>query len=102
MPPLLPQLGRLKLQGFELDLDYFLARDYDDISVVAEELPPIVEWVNSQLQSMVEQKIIADQEIKEAEARAYFDLRNGTFLELYGSKMTEKALDRALALDEKV
>jgi hypothetical protein len=102
MPTDLPSLGKMRLQRYSLDLDYFLGHNYDDISVACEELPPVIEWVNVQLQSVIEDKLVKSQEIKEEEAKVYFDLRNGRFIEEYGGKMTEVALERAVILDKGV
>ena len=49
-----------------------------------------------------EQRIAKKQEINEVEARAYMDLRGGLFEERGYGKLTEKALDHAVALEETV
>lgn len=100
----LPRLGTLDLDGFSLDLDYYLTHPYDDIREAAQELPPLIEWVNAQLQVLTEQRLIAKQEIREAEAGAYFDLRrDGAFAELgYSGKPTDTALAHAVALNDQV
>ena len=99
----LPKLGKLKLNDYSLDLDHYLTGEYDDIGEACTEIPPIVEWVNDQLQCYTEQKLIADHAIKVAEAKAYFELRNGGFEDRgYAGKCTEVALERAVALDQGV
>jgi hypothetical protein len=98
----LPSLGQLDLgEGVEykLDLDHWLSREYDDISHAASELPAIIEWVNSQLQTISESKIVAKHEIKEEEARAYFRLRHA---DPGDRRATETAIAHSVALDEDV
>lgn len=100
----LPALGQIDLgEGVEykLNLDHWLAREYDDIGHAAAELPAIIEWVNAQLQTVTEAKIIKKHEIKEAEARAFFALRRGEFPD-DGGKKTDAAITHAIALDEEV
>jgi hypothetical protein len=99
-PHYLPALGKLDLGEsceYKLDLDHWLAKEYDDISHAASELPVIVEWVNAQLQAVSEAKIIAKHEIKEEEARAYLRLKQDTNL-----KRTESAIAHLVALDDNV
>lgn len=102
--PKLPHLGTVDLDGYSLDLDHYLTRAYDDISQASEELPALAEWVNIQLQSLVEQRLVKKQEIHEVEAAAYFDLRReGAFTERgYHGKATDTAVGYAVALDESV
>ena len=99
----LPKLGHLDLgEGaeYKLDLDCWLTKEYDDIGHASAELPPIIEWVNAQLQTISEAKIIKKHEIKEAEARAYFrQRRNGT---PEGGRQTETAIAHNVALDDEV
>lgn len=98
----LPKLGSLSLDGYDLDLDYYLTKAYDDISEAAEELPAIIEWVNMQLHSMIEQRLLTKAKVKEVEARAYFRLKGGDFESNYAGKMTDTSLDHAVSLDEEV
>lgn len=98
----LPRLGELDLgdgSGYRLDLDHWLSREYGDIGHASAELPAIIEWVNSQLQGIAEDKIVKKHEIKEAEARAYFNARQRWTFE---SKPTEAAITHAVSLDEEV
>lgn len=96
------ELDVLTLGGQEVDLNYYFTQDYSDISQAAEELPSLIEWINAQLQVMYEDKLNAEQQLKKAEAEAFFDLKNGTFSNLYGGKPTEKAIAHAVNLDENV
>lgn len=102
MNHLLPKLHPIDLDGYSLDVDYYLKHDYIDVQEATQELPAIIEWVNVQRQVLLEQKVTKKQELKEVEARAYFDLRGGLFEERGFGKMTEVALEHAVALDENV
>lgn len=96
------ELDVLELSGQAVDLNYYFTQDYDDIGQAAAELPNLVEWINGQLQVLYEDKLNCEQQLKAAEAAAYFDLKGGTYLTLYGGKPTEKGLDHAVMLDEGV
>jgi hypothetical protein len=96
------ELDSLTLGGQVIDLNYYFSQEYTEIGQASLELPNLIEWVNSQLQVMYEDKLNYEFQIKKAEARAYFDLKSGTYTNLYGSKPTEKGLEHAVALDEEV
>lgn len=101
--PKIPKLGRLELDGFNLDLDYFLGFDYDDVSAASIELPPVIEWVNIQLQSMNESKFKADDKVKETEAMVYMAMHQGLYEDRgYAGRKNALALNHAVALDERV
>jgi hypothetical protein len=105
MPELadLPKLSPVDTgDGYSLDIDFYLKHDYSDIGEAMEKLPAIIEYVNARMQSMVESKIIQKQAVKETESRAYFTLRNGAFEDRFGGKITESALEKAVALDPEV
>jgi len=87
---------------YTLDVDYFLKHDYSDVAEAADTIPALIEYVNSQLQSMTERRLFAKQEIKRTESLVYFELKNGKYEDLYSGKATETALDRAVHLDERV
>jgi hypothetical protein len=98
-----PSLNPINLgPDWELKLDHYLNADYDDIAVACEELPPVIEWINEQLQGLSEDKYIKKQEIKAVEAEVYFNLLNGGYVEKYGGKVTDARLTHAVALDPKV
>lgn len=100
----LPDLGVLDLgEGVEykLDLNYWLGREYDDIGSASTELPSVIEWVNARLQAFTEAKIVKKHEIKEAEARAYFQLRRDGGMP-DDAKKTEAAIAHAVAIDDEV
>src|SRR5690606_29958864 len=83
--------------------DYFLKHDYDSIEIANQELPATVEWLNSQLQWIIEERQALKQRIKKAEAQAYVDLASGELERRYpGVKRTETAIGRLVALDEEV
>lgn len=96
-----PKVGCLKFGGDLVDVDYFLTKDYVEITEARDELPGIIEFLNGQLQWFGEQKILAKHELKKAESAAFFDLRNATtfFERGYAGKPTDKALALAVALD---
>jgi len=99
-----PPLTNIQLGEFTLNLEHYLRKDYDDISLAVEEIPPVLEWINCELQSLTEQKLVKSQQIKEIESRVYFDLKGGRFSALYDAtaKMTESALEKAVTLDDRV
>ncbi len=99
----LPKIDAIRLPGFDLDIDYYLRKRYDEIGEAAEEVPIIMEYISCKLQELLESKFIAKQKIKEAEGAAYFFLKKGGFEERgYGEKQTEKALEMAVPLEESV
>ena len=96
----LPPLGKLELEGASIDLDYFLKTEYVDAAAACAEFPALLEWINSQMQFYVENKIIAKQEIAQAEAACFVDMRNGGFERAgYAGKPTADAVDRVIQLD---
>jgi len=98
-----PKIGKLMFgDGEVIDLDFYLNHDYTSIEEASQQLPGIIEYLNEKLQYYVQTEQIEKQEIKEAEATVYFRLRSGEFLERYGEKMTEAALEKAVVLDDVV
>lgn len=98
----LMKLDVLELDGETVDLNYYFTNEYSDIGQAAMELPNLVEWVNWKLQLYYEDKLNAEQELKEAEAEAFFDLKKGTFKDLYSGTPTDKSIQHAVYLDEGV
>lgn len=94
----LPDLDPVELQDYKLNVDYYLKKDYDDISSASQELPALIEWINTMVQVYAEDRLIAKQEIKETEARAYFRLMESDTL----AKKTDTLLSRAIVLEEDV
>jgi hypothetical protein len=101
--PELPNIPPLSLDGFELDLQYYVRKDYEAIEIAAVELPSIIEWLNYQHQVALEMKFRKKAELERIEATAYFDLKKGDFHSKgYGDKPTEAAVQAAVSLDERV
>jgi hypothetical protein len=95
-------LDVLELDGTKVDLNYYFTQEYTDIGQAAQELPNLIEWINWKLQLFYEDKLNAEQELKQAEAEAFFDLKKGTFKDLYGIPPTDKGLQHAVYRDEGV
>jgi hypothetical protein len=99
----LPDLGVIDLGSeFTLDLDTFLKHPYEEIGEAAVELPAIIEWVNQQLQWVIEQKGVKKQELKTVRARAFVKLKNGEAQDKIAGKVSEKALEQLIELDDHV
>ena len=90
-------------EGESLNVDRLLRYDFSDVADANLHLPASIEWINERLKSFIEAKVMAKHRVKRAEAEAYFHLKKGEFDRLYPeSKMTEKALELAIHLDEGV
>ena len=101
--PELPSIPPLKLDGFSLDLQYYVRKDYNAIEIAAVELPSIIEWLNWQHQVALEMKFRKKAELERIEATVYFELKGGDFQSKgYGDKPTETAIQAAVVLDERV
>jgi len=102
-PPKLPRIPPLNLDGFELNVQYYVQKEYGDIAVAAVELPSIIEWLNWQHQIALEMKLRKKAELERVEAQVYFELKGGDFQSRgYGDKATGDALHAAVVLDERV
>jgi len=102
-PPALPNIPPVVLDGFELDVEYYVRREYNEIQDAAIELPSIIEYLNWQAQIHIESKIATEAKLERTEAQVYFDLKNGEFQRLgYGDKLTEESLKKGVALNENV
>jgi len=100
---IVPKLKNIKIGNETLDLDSLLNSEFEDVREASEQLPAAIAWLGFHRGYAYERLTIAEQEWNEAEARVYFDLRNGAFVERgYGDKMTEEALKKAVLLDESV
>jgi hypothetical protein len=101
--PPLPRIDAIELDNFRLDIDHFLSKDYDDIATASIELPAIIEWINCKLQSMTEQKLRKEDEVKESEADSWFYLVGGGWEDQnYGGRKNAYALLMGVRLDSKV
>jgi hypothetical protein len=98
----LPVIRVINLDNFELDVDYYLKKEYADIGEAASELPALIEWINEQLQVMIEAREMAKAKIKQYEASAFFDLRDGGFVLDFPGKQTDSAIERAVDLQDGV
>lgn len=98
-----PKLADIKVGDNSLDLDHLLNSEFEDVREASEQLPAAIAWLGYNRGYAHEQLTIKEQEWNEAEARAYFELRNGGFLERgYGDKMTEESLKKGVYLDPQV
>jgi hypothetical protein len=95
-------LEPIELNGQSLDLNYYFGQDYLDIEHAAKELPAVVEWVNAQYHVIYEDMLTFKDDLERAEARAFFDLKDGGYAQKYGGKATEKSLEHAITLDDRV
>src|SRR5215831_11441489 len=102
-PPQLPQIPPLNIGDFNLDLQYYVQKEYFDIGEAAVELPTVIEWLNYQHQIALEMKLRQKAQLERREAETYFELKGGGFESKgYGDKMTADALKAAVALDQTV
>lgn len=102
-PPTLPNVPKLELDGFALDVTYYVQKEYVDIAEAAIELPSIIEWLNYQSQLNNEAKMLTKAKLERVEAKVFFDLKDGEYQRLgYGDKPSIDALNRAVALNEEV
>ena len=85
-----------------MDLNSLLRRNYDDIGEAAVEIPAAVEWLNQTLQYYLSVKVTDQAELSRTKADVYRKLRDGGYEEQYADKMTEAALERAVALDDNI
>ena len=101
--PPIPKANAIELDGFKLEVNYFLSKDYEDIATASVELPAIIEWVNGKLQSLTEQRIHKEDEVKELEAEAWFYLQTGGWEDHnYAGRKNAHALLMGCRLDPKV
>lgn len=102
VPPI-PNVGAIELEGFKLEVGYFLTKDYDDIAAASTELPAVIEWINCNLQSLTEQRLLKEDEVKEDEAAAWFWLQNGGWEDMnYAGRKNAHALLMGVRLEPKV
>jgi hypothetical protein len=101
--PQLPELPALELDGFTIELDYYLSREYSDIGIAALELPRLIETLNWQSQANKENLMRKEAQLGRTKAEVYFHLKNGGFRQAgYGDKPTEEALKMAVLLDPSI
>lgn len=101
--PQLPTIPSLELDGYSLDVQYYLQAEYTDIALAAVELPTVIEYLNYQHQIALEMKMRKKAELERTEANVYFELKGGGFQDKgYGDKVTADALKAAVSLDGRV
>lgn len=99
-----PVLASFKTpDGQVVNIDSLLKSDYEDIGEAAARIPPNIGFLGYHKAKAYERLINNKHRLKEAEARAYFELKNGAFISRgYGEKMTEAALEHAVNIDTSV
>jgi hypothetical protein len=98
-----PKISDLVIDGFPFDIDKLLTDTYDNIDIAGEILPAVLEWINEQRQSVLYQKILAEQAVKEMESTVLLELKTGGFIERYpGIKPTDAMVKAAVPLDPRV
>lgn len=99
----IPILKSYTVADVTVEIDAILNAPYEDIGEAAESIPAYLGWFGHQKACAAERLINYDYNLKEMEARAYFDLRNGQFVAKgFGEKVTEDGLKRAVVLVEEV
>ena len=103
--PKLPKLKPIDLDGYALDIDYFLKTHYVSVHSANAELPSIIEWVNEQLQTAIEQKHLAKAALRQAEAENFHYLRDENNFRQAGfslekGRLTQDMINHATALME--
>jgi hypothetical protein len=100
----LPQIKPIRLGGYELDVNHFLTRDYDDIHAASAELPALIEWINEQHQVAREDVLRLEAQLKRLEATTWHNLTSegGWATAGYAGRPTVDALQRAIILDLEV
>jgi phosphoglycolate phosphatase-like HAD superfamily hydrolase len=89
--------------GTVVDVEAILTASFEDIGEAASQIPPYLGYFSHQKGLMRQMWVNGEHRVKEAEAKAYFALKNGEFISKgYGEKMTEAAVEHAVALDPAV
>jgi len=97
--PALPKLAKIINDIIELDPDYYFRKRYEDIVEAASNLPLVIEYINESLQRAAIAAANAKQDVQALEAETYSTLRQ-QWNDKFAEKMTEKALEMAIAQDE--
>lgn len=99
----LPKLKPLNLDGSPVDLNFFLTTDYQDATVASVEIPALIEYINENLQVMIEGKIRAKADLERLRGKAYLDLKRGLWeTRGYEGKPTDKGVEAAIEQEETV
>jgi hypothetical protein len=103
MKDVVPPLKELKLDNESIDLKYLLQAPYEDIREACDQIPAALGWLGHRRAMAIERLIVNEQMWKEAESKAYFELKGGGYVSGgYGEKFTEESLKRALVLADEV
>jgi hypothetical protein len=96
-----PKVKAFKVGGDELDLDWLLKHDFDDIREASELLPAAMAWLGWQRAYYKEQLYIAEVAIKTVKAKLYFKYReHGLESDGFSGKPTETAIEHAINVHE--
>lgn len=89
--------------GTVVDVEAILTASFEDIGEAASQIPPYLGYFSYQKGLMRQMWINGEHRVKEAEAKAYFALKNGEFISKgFGEKMTESAVEHAVDIDPNV
>jgi hypothetical protein len=97
--PELPELAVIDNNLISLDVNYYFKKRYEDIVEASSELPVIIEYINESLQRASIASSDEKRYVETLEAEAYTRIR-GDWTAHSSEKMTEKALEMAIAKDE--
>lgn len=99
--PELPVLAKIMNDIIDLDPDYYFSKRYDDIVAATTELPVVIEYINESLQRASIASMQSEWDTESLEAETYTRLRQ-EWSSTYAEKMTEKALEMAVASDKEL
>ena len=105
MKEIVPNLKALVTpSGERLDIHLLLQAPYEDISEAADQIPAAIGWLGYQRAMMTQRLILAEQAWKKAEAKQYFEMKSGGFVDQgWGEKQpSEEALKRVILLTPQV
>jgi hypothetical protein len=95
--PTVPHIKAFKIGGEELDVDYFLKHDFDDIREASEVLPASMAWLGWQRAYFQEQLYMTEVALKSCRAKLYQHYKaNGLESDGYAGKATEAAVEHAI------
>jgi hypothetical protein len=94
-----PKLAKIDTDMIVLDPDFWFRKRYQEIGEAAGELPTVIEYINESLQRAMIATSEAKRDVDRIEAETYIRLRKD-WSTVYAEKMTEKALEMAIAMDQ--
>lgn len=95
----IPKLAPINGDIIALDPDYWFRKRYQEVGEAASELPTVVEYINESIQRAMIYTADAKADVERIEAETYTRLRKD-WNTIYAEKMTEKALEMAIAMDQ--